>query len=65
MTIDELSSTSNSEISVVRCKVFKDLWKKGFFVTAGTKFGADFLVYLGTSILNIVKIFVEYVFIFN
>lgn len=47
VTIEELLPTVNSETSAIRCKVYKDLWKKGFFVTAGTKFGADFLVYLG------------------
>lgn len=27
--------------------VFEDLWKKGFYITPGQKFGADFLVYSG------------------
>ena len=30
--------------------VFADLWHKGFFVTDGTKFGGDFLVYPGDPI---------------
>ena len=31
----------------LRSKVFADLWLKGHFVTAGQKFGGDFLVYPG------------------
>lgn len=27
--------------------MFVDLWKKGYFITAGEKFGGDFLVYPG------------------
>lgn len=30
-----------------RYKVFKDLWMKGNFLTSGSKFGGDFLVYPG------------------
>ncbi|XP_063798855.1 tRNA-splicing endonuclease subunit Sen34 isoform X2 [Pseudophryne corroboree] len=29
----------------MRYKVFRDLWQKGFFLTSGSKFGGDFLVY--------------------
>eukprot|EP00079_Xenopus_tropicalis_P010299 XP_002935038.2 PREDICTED: tRNA-splicing endonuclease subunit Sen34 [Xenopus tropicalis] len=31
----------------VRYKVFKSLWQKGYFLTSGSKFGGDFLVYPG------------------
>lgn len=31
----------------VRCAVFKDLWEKKFYITCGSKFGGDFLVYAG------------------
>lgn len=31
----------------LKCKVFKDLWDKGYYITAGEKFGGDFLVYPG------------------
>jgi hypothetical protein len=31
----------------LRYKTFKDLWKKGHYLTGGQKFGADFLVYTG------------------
>ena len=30
-----------------RCGVFHDLWKKGFFMGSGIKFGGEFLVYPG------------------
>ena len=30
-----------------RCKVFSDLWEKGYFITNGNKFGGDYLVYPG------------------
>lgn len=31
----------------LRCRVFSDLWEKGYYITAGEKFGGDFLVYPG------------------
>lgn len=31
----------------VKYEVFKDLWEKNFYITCGTKFGGDFLVYAG------------------
>jgi tRNA splicing endonuclease len=27
--------------------VFRDLWERGYIVTFGSKFGADFLIYKG------------------
>ncbi|KAG7396114.1 hypothetical protein PHYBOEH_002769 [Phytophthora boehmeriae] len=30
-----------------RLRVFQDLWERGYFVTFGSKFGADFLIYKG------------------
>ncbi|CAB3984397.1 tRNA-splicing endonuclease subunit Sen34-like [Paramuricea clavata] len=36
-----------TEIEQVRCKVFSDLWQKGYFITNGNKFGGDYLVYPG------------------
>ncbi|KAI9913953.1 hypothetical protein PsorP6_005581 [Peronosclerospora sorghi] len=30
-----------------RLRVFQDLWKRGYIVTFGSKFGADFLIYKG------------------
>ncbi|XP_012937445.1 tRNA-splicing endonuclease subunit Sen34 [Aplysia californica] len=32
---------------ILRYAVFKDLWKKGYYLTSGAKFGGDFLVYPG------------------
>ncbi|KAI8815586.1 tRNA intron endonuclease, partial [Fimicolochytrium jonesii] len=29
------------------CKVFCALWEKGFFITSGSKFGGDYLLYPG------------------
>lgn len=31
----------------LRYSVFKDLWHKGYYLTAGIKFGGDFLAYPG------------------
>jgi len=31
----------------IRYTVFKDLWRKGYYMTSGAKFGGDFLVYPG------------------
>jgi tRNA-splicing endonuclease subunit Sen34 len=31
-----------------RCGVFKDLWKQGYFMGGGIKFGGEYLVYPGT-----------------
>ncbi|XP_077292543.1 tRNA splicing endonuclease subunit 34 [Arctopsyche grandis] len=50
ITIEDLIPNIKSDIGHVRYSVFKDLWKRGFFVTAGTKFGGDFLVYLGDPV---------------
>ncbi|KAL6050294.1 tRNA-splicing endonuclease subunit [Balamuthia mandrillaris] len=30
----------------MRSKVFADLWERGYYITTGTKFGGDYLVYL-------------------
>jgi tRNA-splicing endonuclease subunit Sen34 len=34
-----------------RCGVFKDLWKQGFFMGGGIKFGGEYLVYPGIILL--------------
>ncbi|XP_059473283.1 tRNA-splicing endonuclease subunit Sen34 [Neocloeon triangulifer] len=34
-------------IEWLKTKTFADLWKRGYFITAGQKFGGDFLVYPG------------------
>ncbi|KAK4058907.1 tRNA-splicing endonuclease subunit [Microbotryomycetes sp. JL221] len=33
-----------------RCRVFEDLWRKGYFMGGGLRFGGDFLVYPGDSL---------------
>ena len=44
------ASSGDSEMQGLknaRIEVFRDLWKKGYFMGSGLKFGADFLVYPG------------------
>ena len=36
-----------------RCGVFKDLWKQGYFMGGGIKFGGEYLVYPGIISLSI------------
>ena len=36
-------------MAALRCRIFKDLHQKGYWLTSGGKFGGDFLVYPGTS----------------
>ncbi|CAH1243748.1 TSEN34 [Branchiostoma lanceolatum] len=36
-----------TDTEALRCRVFQDLWEKGYFLTSGGKFGGDFLVYPG------------------
>jgi tRNA-splicing endonuclease subunit Sen34 len=33
-----------------RCGVFKDLWKQGYFMGGGIKFGGEYLVYPGKTV---------------
>jgi tRNA-splicing endonuclease subunit Sen34 len=33
--------------SAAHCAVFADLWQRGFFMTSASKFGGDFLAYMG------------------
>ena len=37
----------STDMEKLKYKVFCDLWEKGHFLTAGSKFGGDFLVYAG------------------
>ncbi|VDM30648.1 unnamed protein product [Hydatigera taeniaeformis] len=47
----EISSklqSDGNEDAIVRCKVFDDLWSRGFYITcSASKMGGDFLVYQG------------------
>jgi len=36
-----------SDEDKARYKVFKDIWEKGYYITSGSKFGSDYLVYPG------------------
>ena len=38
-------------IERAKCAVFRDLWDKGYYMGGGLKFGGDFLVYPGISII--------------
>lgn len=42
---------TNDDITTDHMTVFKDLWEKGFTLTSGLKYGADYLVYQGDPIL--------------
>ena len=37
----------SSEMEKLRYKVFRELWEQGYYLTSGSKFGGDFLVYPG------------------
>ncbi|KAF6772592.1 hypothetical protein AHF37_08791 [Paragonimus kellicotti] len=42
----------NESRRIMRCQVFEDLWRKGFYVTTSTaKMGGDFLLYHGDPLL--------------
>ena len=45
--MDTHPSKHSSKNSRTRTAIFTDLWKKGFYITEGEKFGADFLAYPG------------------
>lgn len=36
----------------LRYKTFKNLWENGYYLTAGQKFGVDFLLYPGMNYSN-------------
>ncbi|XP_017068223.1 tRNA-splicing endonuclease subunit Sen34 [Drosophila eugracilis] len=38
-------------VSSLKYRIFKDLWKRGKYVTSGDAFGADFLVYPGDPLI--------------
>jgi len=42
------ASVTNSLRAQLRCLVYFDLWKRGYFVTQGLAYGCDFLVYSGS-----------------
>lgn len=42
-----IPTLSFTEQQILRCKIFHDLWSKGFYLTSASKFGGDFLAYPG------------------
>jgi len=44
-----------SSTDTLKYHVFSYFWEKGYFLTAGGKFGGDFLVYPGMSSFNIIS----------
>ena len=52
MEVDFSSSEGSTNIKNQRTRTaaFADLWHKGFYITEGEKFGADFLAYPGDPI---------------
>ncbi|KAK9397506.1 tRNA-splicing endonuclease subunit Sen34 [Crotalus adamanteus] len=38
---------AGQELHEMRYRIFQDLWERGYYVTTGSKFGGDFLVYPG------------------
>ena len=44
------SKWSFPESDLCRLAAFRDLWKSGYFLTDGSKFGGDFLVYCGDPV---------------
>ena len=45
--IEKWDYGKTSEKDKIRTATFRHLWKEGFYLTAGDKFGADFLAYPG------------------
>ena len=42
-----LWSYPQTTLQEARCRVFEDLWRRGFYMGGGMRFGGDFLVYPG------------------
>ncbi|KAM3178771.1 hypothetical protein ACTXT7_001885 [Hymenolepis weldensis] len=48
LDVSSKSRSDSDEATIIRCRVFEDLWSKGFYVTcSAAKMGGDFLVYQG------------------
>lgn len=47
VTASSSGDSEMQELKKARIEVFRDLWKNGYFMGSGLKFGADFLVYPG------------------
>ncbi|KAM7532937.1 hypothetical protein Aperf_G00000127231 [Anoplocephala perfoliata] len=52
LEVSSKSRPESDETTVIRCRVFDDLWSRGFYVTcSAAKMGGDFLVYQGDPLL--------------
>ncbi|XP_050664510.1 tRNA-splicing endonuclease subunit Sen34 [Leptidea sinapis] len=49
-SLDALVPSVLDDVGVIKCAVFKDLWKKGYCITNGSKFGSDLLLYPGDPV---------------
>ncbi|XP_022128435.2 tRNA-splicing endonuclease subunit Sen34 [Pieris rapae] len=50
ISTDVLDPSLRTEKGKIKYAVFHDLWKKGYYLTNGSKFGSDFLVYQGDPV---------------
>ncbi|CAH2091168.1 unnamed protein product [Euphydryas editha] len=50
LQVDVLKPGVLSGEGAIRYSIFKDLWEKGYYITSGSKFGADFLIYPGDPV---------------
>lgn len=51
VSIDVLQPSVVDQQGSMRYYIFKDLWKKGYYITSGSKFGCDYLLYPGNLII--------------
>lgn len=47
MDINALRSGLTDRDDAVKYSIFKDLWARGHYITSGSKFGSDYLLYPG------------------
>jgi len=54
LNVERMEENEVKSLIKVDCRkmaVFKDLYNRGFYITTGTKFGSDFLVYFGDPVM--------------
>ena len=51
--VEKWINRKQSEKENLRTTTYRHLWKEGFYLTAGDKFGADFLAYPGIRFLDL------------
>ncbi|XP_068618592.1 tRNA-splicing endonuclease subunit Sen34 [Battus philenor] len=47
LPLDSLEPSVFDHDGSIRYKIFKDLWRRGYYITSGSKFGSDYLLYPG------------------